>query len=258
MNKYLIGYPVWTARASMLEWLMTGILASFDPARVEIAFYMDEWTRGDRATFKRRAAEVLPAYNVTVTGGDYAICEMGCHNYFIGQLIDRDLDCLIVPQDDLRFEDSNVLTNMNGVLDKYGASIGYIGMREGYHYGNTKMMASPFDADIAGPPPVEVLTAGDWRECAMVNPGPLVYPRSTVIKIGGLDVMYHAWHWWNDYALRARHAGLTNGLLAITAQHEKMGEYRTGTYVSDEEGWEPKDRANLNARWKPIIGQNVW
>ena len=258
MRKYLLGYPVWAARKDMLEWLMMGIKENFDPARVEVAFYMDQWTRGDRDAFKRWAGEVLPEFNVSVDGGTHVIYEMGCHNFFIGEMIDRGLDCLIAPQDDLRFEDPNVLANLDRVLGQYGTNIGYIGMREGYGYGLQHMMASPFDAKIAGPPPVEEIPVGEWRECVMVNPGPLVYPRSTVMRIGGLDVMYHNWHWWNDYALKARAAGLNNGLLSINAKHEKIGEYRAGTLVGDDEGWEPKDRANLNARWTPSVGHKVY
>jgi len=257
MRKYLLGYPVWQARMVMLEWVMAGIKENLNPAHVEVAFYMDEWTKGDRDMFKARMAEVLPEFRVTVDGGSHEIREIGCHNWFISRLMDGDQDCLIVPQDDVRLNGATMLADLDRVLDQYGTNIGYIGMREGYGCGYRQMMASPFDAKIAGPGPVEELPIGTWRECEMINPGPLVYPRSTVERIGSLDVSYHNWHWWSDYALRAQKHGLKNGLLSINAAHEKSGEYRASRIIPDRDDWVARDLSLLNRRWKPVMGHNV-
>jgi hypothetical protein len=256
MRKFLIGYPVWQARMSMLEWLLTGIKENIDPARADVVFYLDEHTLGDQQAFAVRAAAVLPGFTLTVAGGSHELREIGCHNWFISRMMDGNHDCLIVPQDDLRLSGATILTDLGRVLDQYGERIGYVGMREGYGYGLQGMVSSPFDAKIATPKPVEELPVGTWREAIMVNPGPLVYPRSTVEKIGCLDVSFHNWQWWADYALRARAHGLVNGVVSISADHAKCGEVRSSRIYAETD-WVTRDIALLNRRWRPIVGQNV-
>ena len=255
--KHLLAVPVWAAGPEMIEWLLRGIAENLEPDRVQIVFYFDGNRADSLAAFDGLAGAILAGFVWHRFGSDQEIRDPGCHDWFIDYFVQNtDAGTLIVSQDDIRFQTSFV-PHLDRVLAELVERVGYIGMREGFGLGYAGMIASPFDAPYAGPGKVRELAPGSWETCLMVNPGPLVYPRSTVAKVGKLDRAYRDWHWWCDYALRAHQAGLVNVILSIDALHKKFGGVRAGVVAADAEGWEPKDRALLNQKWSPQFGRIV-
>lgn len=258
--KTLIGYPIWAAGPEMLEWLLDGFVENFK-GKADAHFYFDEM-RNDFDAHKILAAKFNKndtGFTANATFGPTAIRDLACHNWLIDYFINEtDTDILVIPQDDIRFQSPTLLDDLERVMSLYQDKIGYIGMREGYGIQYADMVASPFDAPYAGPGKVKELPIGAFTPCVMVNPGPLAYPRSTIEKIGKLDPSFRDWHWWADYSLKTHFAGLTNVLLSIDALHKKFGNCRASTVAADPDGWEPKDRALLNDRWKGHFnGRNI-
>lgn len=253
--KHVLAYPVWAAGHEMLEWVLHGIAENFDPECVMLAFYFDEVKSGMLNRFAGMADKHIRKFARVSTVSEMPVRDLACHNWFIRYLMTKvGADTLIVAQDDIRFNSPSVIKDLEAVLAKYGNDTGYIGMREGYGRHYAGIIGSPFDAKYAKA--VE-LPPGEFREAMMMNPGPLVYTRSTVSKIGDLDASYRDWFWWDDYSLRALHNGLKNVVLSIDAQHKKFGDVRASTVAGDAEGWAPKDLAQLNERWAPHFGGSV-
>ncbi len=239
----------------MIEWVVEGIAANFDPAQVSLAFFFDEVRSGMLDAFSSLVDKHLKEFKVVTTASETAVRDLACHNWFMRYFMTKvGAETLIVAQDDIRFSSPTAIRDLESVLSKYGKEIGYIGMREGYGRHYAGIIGSPFDAKYANA--VE-LPPGEFREAMMMNPGPLVYTRSAVSKIGDLDASYRDWFWWDDYSLRALHNGLKNVVLSIDAQHKKFGDVRASTVAGDAEGWAPKDLAQLNTRWAPHFGGNL-
>lgn len=253
--KIVLAYPIWAAGPEMVEWFMAGIEQSFDPDSTSLAFYLDEARPGAQDWINEAARKHARQFKRVVGMSEQSVRDLACHNWFIKHFMtETDADALIVAQDDIRFQSFTVARNLARVLDEYGNGVGYVGMREGYGKHYHKICGSPFDAKHAK---AMELRPGVFQEALMVNPGPLVYVRSTVAKIGDLDSAYRDWYWWDDYSLRASHNKLTNVVLSIDALHQKFGSVRASSVAGDADGWAPKDLVLLNSRWSPHFGGNV-
>lgn len=257
--KHLIGYG-WWARPLMVEKTLIDLAANIDPARAEIVFLFDDCgphqplSLESHANFTKLAPTILKDFRWAGFYEPTEIFECGCHNWLIDWFMAGEADVLICPQDDNRFLGKTVLDDLEHVFEECGERIGYIGGRDGYDLRYTNFLSSPFSgSDNAR----DKLPIGLFRERMMVNPGPLIYPRTCVQKIGKLDPLYHAWYWWDDYALRAKRAGLINGLLSMDLAHEKWGEIARSVIYQDPKGWVATDLARLNAVHGPHFGGNV-
>lgn len=258
--KHIIGVG-WWGKVECVERTLQDIALNLDPKRAEIVFYFDEFTDEPLSVesynlYLEFGAKILTPAGFKWSGhpGDKEVMEMGCHNWLIDYMLASDADVLTCPQDDNRFLGKTFLDDVERVLTQYGERIGYIGCRDGYdlRYGN--FISSPWsNSDNAR----LKLPVGESVERLMMNPGPLIYPRSLVKKIGKIDTAYSAWYWWDDYALKARAAGLANVLLSTDCAHEKWGRFPRSKVYQDFHGWVAKDLALLNARWGPHYGGNV-
>lgn len=254
--KFLVAYPVWN-KADMIEWMLTGIAENLDPKRTEVVFYFDACVDESRNNFTRLCPKILNAkgFKVHYFYGDNEIYECGCHNKLIDYFMqETDADCLIIPQDDNRFQGKTLLDDLERLLNHCGNSIGYIGGRDAYDARYQNFISSPFSASDNAKAKLPI---GEWTFRLSVNPGPLLYPRSTVTKIGKLDPAYHAWYWWDDYAIRANQAGLVNALLSMDCQHLKFGNVHPSVIYQDPKGWVAKDLALLNEKYAKNFNGNV-
>lgn len=253
--KHAIGYPIWF-KPDMVDWIIDGIVKNIDPARAVINFYFDGNDPESLESFEKHK-HLLEGFDYVQTGDAREIFENGCHNVFLKWFMDQtDADILTIPQDDNKFVGPTILDDLETVAAKFGDKLGYVGMRDGYGIRYSNFTSSPWSGSdkTAGGGRIPV---GEFRECMLMNPGPLCYPRHLVNAIGAIDTHYDGWYWWDDYAFKSWDAGFTNILLSTDLLHEKHGKLKRSEIYQDLDGWVAKDLAKLNARWGPKFGGNV-
>jgi hypothetical protein len=258
--KHMIGIG-WWGKPLMVEKTLVDMARNLDPTRASIVVLFDDYgphqplSMQSYDAFNNLAPVILKDFDWRGYTSTNEILECGCHNWLIDHFMKRkECDVLTCPQDDNRFLGNTYLDDLERVMAQYGDRIGYIGCRDGYNLRYSDFISSPWsNSDNAR----AKLPVGQFVERQMINPGPLVYTRSCVEKIGKLDPSYNAWYWWDDYALRAQHAGLVNGLLSTDLAHEKWGEIARSVIYQDFHGLVAKDLALLNQRWGPAHGGNV-
>lgn len=251
--KYVIAWPIWY-KPDIMPLIIESIVAFVDPAEARIMFFFDGNDPESRESFYQHRA-ALESYSYAVDGSDDEIMENGCHNRIIDWFMEKtDARAVVIHQDDTRPTAPGMLKDLTRLLDAFGNNVGYIGCRDGYdlRYGN--FISSPWSASDNARVKLPV---GEYQIRLSINPGPLIYARSTVEKIGKLDPAYHAWYWWDDYALRAVSAGLSNVILSTDCIHQKYGRTKTSTVYQDPKGWVATDLKLLNDRWGPRYNGNV-
>jgi len=258
--KYVYGVG-WWGKADMVTKTLEHIAENIDPLKAEILFIFDECgaeplSVESSALFQVEAARLLTPLGFKWSGVDVQaeIMEMGCHNMIIDHMMATDAIAAICPQDDNQILSKTFLDDLDRLFTYHGDRVGYVGCRDGYGTRYSNFISSPWsNSDNAR----AKLPIGEFVERLLMNPGPLIYPRKLVEKIGKIDTAYSAWYWWDDYAMKSQQAGHVNLLLSADFTHFKWGRMPRSKVYQDFHGWVAKDLALLNARWGPHYGGNV-
>jgi hypothetical protein len=247
--RFIGAYPIWN-KIDMVWYLLEGIRDNCKPDEAEWWFIFDDCTDGGAEHFRRIAPELLKGYTYKMWEPPEEVYEMGSHNWFIDEFQKHKAEALVVYQDDCRIAGSTLFSDLGRCLDHYGERVGYIGCRDGYNAGLKQFISSPWvKSDMARPgsPRVKV---GEWAERVSINPGPLIYTKNTVTKVGKLnDQDYKGWYWWDEYALRCKQAGLQNLLLGTEIEHRKFGRVKASKLYLDKDGWVAQDAKTLADKW---------
>jgi hypothetical protein len=251
--KHLLAWPIWY-HPDVVPLIVDAIAAHEDPNCVELLFYFDG-NDPESITALNEHAHKLSAFKLYTDGSPEEINEMGCHRAITDWFYNNtDFRAVLIHQDDTRPNGPHLARDLNNVLDVYGDKIGYIGCRDGYDLRYNNFISSPWStSDNAR----AKLAVGEHQIRLMMNPGPLVYTRRTLEKVGTIDAAYHAWYAWDDYALKCVQAGLTNVILGTDLIHQKYGRGKDSVIYQDKGGHVAKDLALLNARWSGPYNGNV-
>lgn len=214
--KAMIGVGIFE-KEDMIEWHLRGISENF-PQGTEVVFYFEACKDGSEAQFDKLAPEILIGKKFSKGSYTEHLLEVGVHCWLIDRFLESDCDVLVIPQDDNRFTQS-IMTSLHTLWDRYGTRLGWISGRDGYGYGYSGMVCSPFSDSNATK---RCLPIGDFEEVLMMNTGPVVYFRHVVKKVGKPDTSL-PWFFWDDLCLRCHENGMVNVLLSMPALHTKFG-----------------------------------
>lgn len=248
--KVMIGVGVF-GKQDMISWLLTGITNCF-PRGSHVVFFFEACTDLSKQNFLDLAPTLLDGY--TWSHGESAdhLLEHGVHNWLIHQFMQSDCDTLVVPHDDNKFLNPSIVSDIQRIQTEYGDKLGWISGRDGYERGYENMISSPFSSSDTARKKLKV---GEYTPRSQMNTGPVVYTRRLIEMIGGPDMAYEGWYWWDDYALKAKHAGLQNVLLGMDCLHEKFGSIQNNHALFDG-GLVARDLKRLVTKWTPILGYN--
>lgn len=249
MVRFVGAYPIWN-KVDMIWWLLDGIRQHHKPEEAEWWFLFDDCRDGSREHFDAIAPVVLKGFTYEAWDSPHELREMGCHNAFLDRFSATTAEALVVFQDDQRIDGPGLFGDLDRLSDHYDGQLGYIGGRDGYDHGYANFISSPWvRSDFATDVSPRVIV-GEWAERISVNPGPLIYPRHVVERIGKLDSeRYKAWYWWDDYAARCREAGFQNFILGTAIEHRFFGRVPITTIHTDKDGWSAMDREAFRQRW---------
>lgn len=251
--KHLLAWPIWY-HPDIVTLIVDAIAMYEDPSRAELLFFFDGNDPESIASLKA-CANKLASFKWSIDGSPEEINESGCHRKILDLFMQKtDAASVIIHQDDTRPDGFTLLHDLDRVLETFGDKIGYIGCRDGYDLRYNNFISSPWSSSDNSKARLPV---GEHTKRMMMNPGPLVYPRSTVEKIGNIDPAFRAWYWWDHYALTCHQAGLQNILLSTACIHQKYGKGKQSVIYQDFEGWVAKDLALLNRLWAPHFNGNV-
>lgn len=251
--KHLLAWPIWY-HPDVVELIVDAVVQFEDPARAELLFFFDGNDPESIASFNK-CAHKLKEFKWNSDGSADEINEYNCHRKILEWFDEwSDAASVVIHQDDTRPSGPTMLADLDRVLEAYGNSIGYVGCRDGYDLRYGSFISSPWSGSDKAQTKLPI---GQFVPRMMMNPGPLIYPRSTVEKVGNIHPGYRAWYFWDDYALSCAHAGLNNVLLSTDCIHQKHGKGKPSVIYQDKEGWVTADLALLNQRWAPHFGGNV-
>jgi len=242
-RKYMIGYGVWN-KQDMVAWMIDGV-AEWVPTASQVRFAFDHCTDDSEMMFDMCAGCLLGSSKViTKDTGPHVKDEIGIHNALLRYFIEEtDCDVLVIPQDDQRFS-GPVVPRLEPMLHQLGSKVGVVGARFGYEFGLKSGIASQWSASVDR----ANLPVGGWAECTYLNTGPIIYPRSTVEKVGYLDEQFEHWFIWEDYCARCKHeGGLTNVVVDIDMRHVHFGRRTGSSYYTDKSS--TRDHKRMHKKW---------
>ncbi len=255
--KAMVGVGVFH-KPDMIEWMVRGIAENF-PKNTVVKFYFEadgkepEDIPNSFDQFIRHEL-ILNIAGIDDTGvwGSTRdnILEHGVHRKLIEAFMTTDCDVLIIPQDDNRFQ-RPLLPDLERLWAQYGEKLGWISGRDGYDFGYSNMVCSPFSDSNSTKTKLPI---GDHREVTMMNTGPVVYFRHVIEKVG-MPPADMAWYWWDFWSLQCHTAGLTNILLSMDCLHEKFGRIGNNPGLFND-ALVAANLKTLNERWAPVLGRN--
>jgi hypothetical protein len=250
--KPMVGVGVF-GKQDMIGWMLEGIVNCF-PKGTHVVFFFEACTDQSLPNFLELAPKMLQDYPWSYGQSATHVLEHGVHNWLIDEFMKTDCDLLVVPHDDNKFLGTSVLADIEKVIVTFGDSLGWISARDGYEASYRNMVSSPFSASNGGT--MTKLPVGEFAAKSQMNTGPVVYTRKLVKKIGKPDMAYEGWYWWDDYALKAKHAGLQNVLLSMDCLHCKFGSIQNNHALFDS-ALVARDLKRLADRWTPIFGNPI-
>ena len=188
----------------------------------------------------------LNNYDVIVTQEE--VFEHQCNNILIKMFLAGDCEYLIVCHEDMLLTGRTLVEDVKNLIIKESINgIGIIGGRDGFWPGYTNMYGSRFSKSEVS----HWLKTGEYHQTPLLNFGPIVYPRTTIDKIGLLDYNYKYAYAEQDFCLRAIKNGLSNYVLGMDLIHEKFGSINGIQAFMTEEGAKQiaKDRELLSQKW---------
>ena len=246
----MIGVGVF-GKQDMIEWMITGITDCF-PKGSHVSFFFEACTDRSMLNFLELAPTLLIDYSWSYDSSSTHVLEHGVHSRLISRFMDTDCDYLIVPHDDNKFVGKTIVDDIRRIMEEYGDNLGWISGRDGYERNYTNMVSSPFSSSDTAR---KKLAIGEYVPRSQMNTGPVVYTRKLIEKIGGPDMDYEGWYWWDDYALKAKHAGLQSVLLGMDCLHFKFGSIQNNHALFDN-ALVARDLKRLSTKWTPVLGYN--
>ena len=242
-RRYMIGYGVWN-KQDMVGWMIDGV-AEWVPTAKHVRFAFDHCTDDSEMMFDMCAGKLLGSSKViTKDSGPHVKDEIGIHNALLRYFMEEtDYDVLVIPQDDQRFS-GPVVPRLEPILHHLGDKVGVVGARLGYEFGLKDGISSQWGGGVDR----ANLPVGGWAECTYLNTGPVIYPRSTVEKVGYLDEQFEHWFIWEDYCARCKYDhGLTNVVVDIDMRHVHFGRRTGSSYYTDKSS--TRDRKRMHEKW---------
>ncbi len=241
--RYMIGYGVWN-RQDQVAWALDGI-AEHCPHVAHIGFVADSCDDESVVVFDSiKGQGFLKGIATSKFVSTRELGEIGIHDVLMHQFVEHtDCDALIVMHHDQRFAADPTLV-LDKILTAYNAKLGIIGLRAGFEVNLSKVIGSRWGASTER----DRLPPGAWAERTYMNTGPIVYPRSTVEKVGYLDGAFEHWFIWEDYAARCAHEhGLKNVVADVPIRHVSFGRTKGSTYYHDDS--HKRDRERMRKKW---------
>lgn len=234
MRKYLLGYSVWDKQDMIVE-IMEGIRDNISPERVELFFIFDGCTDNSIDVFNKNYDIVLSNFIKRTQINITEKFEAQCHNIFLDYLLTKELSAAIIFQDDVFIKQPTLLSDIDKILDMYGDKIGVIGGRDGFE----KMFKDSTGSHWSEPKDIRIknLNMGEYVAVKMINFGPVIYPISTVKKVGLLDVNTFKFFYLDiDYSLRCSKQDLKNVVMGTEMEHKKYGKYSESSVYNNSIG----------------------
>ncbi len=250
-RKFMIAYGVWN-KVHMIRWFLEGVAKHASDVDV-VAFFFDGCVDGSEVEFDAVAKELLPAsIRLIKARSEHEVDELATHNALMRVLIDdTDCDAMLIFQDDMRLERA-IHHDLDGLMERYGDKLGYVGGRDGFGPGLSNFLSSVWSESILAK---RRLVPGEYIECRSLNIGPVAYTRNVIEQVGLNDDRFaYAW-WYCDYCARCEEAGLTNILLGTGVTHKKWGPTPAGgtwTKHYDSADDSAADQALLHKKWASI------
>lgn len=243
---FTIGYPIHN-KSHMMDEIING-LAENIKIPVEYIFIFDGCTDNSE--------EILDQMSGKLTGNITKIHTQNLFQLKTYNLLMKEFktDVLIMFQDDMVLKDPNFLANIQKINDKYGDKLGIIGCRDGFEKEYTKMVSSKFSGSyFAG---CVVIESGEFRECSIINVGPIAVTRRLVDTVGYFDEIYDIGAYEEmEYSILCKYKhNLTNIILGVDLIHSKF-EHKAKATVKHTAKTELKDQYSINEpifseRWK--------
>jgi hypothetical protein len=250
--KPFIGIGVFD-KPDMLQWILEGVRDSFPGEKTVWFYFEDQKEYMVESLQEAMQATGFQPHECVWAGQIGHIYEQGIHRFFLEHFMESDCDVLVIPHDDNKFT-RFLMPDLLGLWNTYGKRLGWVGGRDGYDFGYSGMVCSPFS--LSDSTTKERIPVGEWREVRMLNTGPNVYFRHVVEKVGLPDPDM-PWYWWDEYSLRCEQAGLQNVLLSMDCLHEKFGRVTANPAELYNDKLVADCLKRLNEKWLPVYGRNV-
>lgn len=245
--KHLIGYVIWN-KYENLDWIFEGINQSFHPADVDLVFLLDNPQDAPVYSYRYRINSLnkkgFSVLSVCYTTVD--TYKFPCQNRLMQKALGKGYRSIICPQDDQQIMDPYFISNLNNILDLYGEAIGVIGCRDGFDFGYGNMVSSQWSESEYDQPR---LKNGDMAPVKIINDGPIVYPVSTIEKVGLNETeLYHRFYIEDDYSMKCNEAGLQNLVMGNSLVHDRSKNSTASDHYSNNYG--ELDLIKFREKWK--------
>lgn len=216
--KHLLGYVIWN-KVNMIEWIVDGIIHSFKPTAIDILFVLDDPKDGSDKKIRAEIKTRLKGFKCKVVVLKQDTGKFTCQNLMMKYCLENKYKSLIAPQDDQKVTDKKLISNINKVFDKYGETLGVIGLRDGFDFGYQNMISSEWSESPNSTVPR--LKNGEAKECTLLNDGGLIYPLHLISKIGFNDVEnYKTFYIEDDYCMKAKRSRFINVVMGNSLIHD--------------------------------------
>lgn len=257
--RHLVAYHFWN-KQDMIHFAMAGIANTYDKDKDYIVFILDGCTDDSEAVFLKSKDNILKYWNVDYVVSPEEAFEWNHTNNVQQMCLDLGYDSLHFFHDDTLLTGSRFREDVEYQMNAFGNSIGVIGGREGFvnrhkdGFGSywSKLSynidRSAYDAKVPEGNISTVLHPGESAYVVIVNNGPIVYPRTTLEKVGLIDTDFTFFNAEEDYCLRCNEQGLTNVVLGTEAIHVKLGRVTPSKIYSQNIA--AKDERLLRDKWE--------
>ncbi len=240
--KHLLGYVIWN-KVNLLPWIIDGIVQSFTPEQIDIMFVLDDPKDGSDQALLNLIHSRLKPLGFTVIGiqvFDKPTYKFPCQNWMMDYAANKAnfitgdrYKTLICPQDDQKIIDPDLIQNIDHLIDvEHIENVGVIGLRDGFStLDYTDMVSTHWsESNLSNIPRLD---NGEYVNKRLINDGGIVYPITTIKKIGFNDVEhYKRFYIEVDYAARAHGLfGLKNYVLGNKLIHRNASA--EATFASD-------------------------
>lgn len=243
--KHLLAYVIWN-KVNMVEWLIDGIVDSFNPFSVDILFVLDNPIDGTEKKILELCESKLKGFHVFVKIFRVETYKFPCQNWAMEYAGVNGYISVICPQDDQRITDKYLLKNIDKAFDVYGDLLGCIGFRDGFDYGYQNMISSEWSESTLTAEPR--LLNGETKEVTLINDGGICYPLHLINAIGYNDVeTFKRFYIEDDYSLRATKLGFKNLVMGNSLIHDRTLSSVSSTHYEGNIG--ETDLKAFKAKW---------
>jgi hypothetical protein len=257
--RHLVAYLFWN-KQDMIPLAMAGIANTYDKDKDYIVFILDGCTDDSENVFLHSKKNILKYWDV-----DYIVSETESyewnHTANVQELcVNGGYDSLHFFHDDTLLTGSRFRSDVEEQMKNYGDTLGVIGGREGFvqrytnGYGSYWSKLSyninrdAYDAKIPEGNIGTILHPGEVAKVVLVNNGPIVYPKSTLKKVGYIDTDFTFFYAEEDYCFRCHEQGLTNLVVGTEAIHVKLGRVTPSRIYSGNIA--ERDARLLKEKWE--------